>query len=106
MKSAMPDFIERDSDPATKLLQVFSYFAQLLRQRVNDAARAVMPAYATGAALDHSALPFGITRFTLTPADALLGIPAVMESEAEFRCRQALGTEGTWEDGTAAVRER
>src|SRR3546814_4166353 len=94
MKSAMPDFIERDSDPATKLLQVFSYFAQLLRQRVNDAARAVMPAYATGADLDHIAALFGITRFTLTPADEVLGIPAVMESDADFRRRMVLAPEG------------
>src|SRR3546814_9898080 len=65
MKAAMPDFVERDSDPATKLLQVFAYFAQLLRQRVNDAARAVMPAYATGADLDNIAALFGINRFTL-----------------------------------------
>jgi phage-related baseplate assembly protein len=33
-------FETRDSDPATKLLQVFAYYAQLLRQRINDAARA------------------------------------------------------------------
>jgi hypothetical protein len=36
-------FETRDSDPATKLLQVFAYYAQMLRQRINDAARAVMP---------------------------------------------------------------
>jgi phage-related baseplate assembly protein len=30
-------FETRDSDPATKLLQVFAYYAQMLRQRINDA---------------------------------------------------------------------
>ena len=45
MKVHMPEFETRESDPATKQLLVLSYFAQLLRQRINDAARAVMPAH-------------------------------------------------------------
>lgn len=94
MQALMPEFENRDSDPATKLLQAFSYFAQLLRQRVNDAARAVMPAYATGADLDNIAALFGITRFTLVPADEVLGIPAIMESDADFRRRMVLAPEG------------
>lgn len=94
MQAVMPEFENRDSDPATKLLQVFAYFAQLLRQRVNDAARAVMPAYATGADLDHIAALFGIARFTVTPADEVLNIPAVMESDADFRRRMVLAPEG------------
>ena len=94
MLAEMPDFVERDSDPATKLLQVFAYLAQLLRQRVNDAARAVMPAYAVGADLDNIAASFGITRLTITPADGVLGIPAVMESDADFRRRMVLAPEG------------
>jgi Phage-related baseplate assembly protein len=94
MQAQMPDFVTRDSDPATKLLQVFAYFAQLLRQRVNDAVRAVMPAYAVGADLDNIAALFGITRFNITPADDVLGIPAVMESDADFRRRMVLAPEG------------
>ncbi|WP_079731752.1 baseplate assembly protein [Novosphingobium mathurense] len=94
MQAEMPEFVTRDSDPATKLLQVFAYFAQLLRQRVNDAVRAVMPAYAVGADLDNIAALFGITRFTLTPADGALGTPAVMESDADFRRRMVLAPEG------------
>ena len=94
MQELMPDFVPRDSDPATKILQVVSYIVQLVRQRVNDAARAVMPAYATGADLDNIAALFGITRFTLVPADEVLGIPAVMESDADFRRRMVLAPEG------------
>ena len=94
MQAEMPEFENRDSDPATKLLQVFSYFVQLLRQRVNDAARAVMPAYAVGTDLDNIAALFGVTRFTLVPADEVLGIPAVMESDADFRRRMVLAPEG------------
>lgn len=94
MQALMPEFENRDSDPATKLLQAFSYFAQLLRQRVNDAARAVMPAYAVGTDLDNIAALFGIERLMITPADTVLGIPAVMESDADFRRRMVLAPEG------------
>ncbi|MEE4451461.1 baseplate assembly protein [Novosphingobium resinovorum] len=87
-------FEGRESDPATKLLQTFSYLAQLLRQRVNDAARAVMPAYAVGADLDNIAALYGIMRKVITPADEANGIPAVMESDTEFRRRMVLAPEG------------
>jgi phage-related baseplate assembly protein len=94
MQALMPDFQNRDSDPATKLLQHFSYAAQMLRQRVNDAVRAVMPAYAVGADLDNIAALFGIMRQVITPADDMLGIPAVMESDEDFRRRMVLAPEG------------
>lgn len=94
MKLHMPEFETRESDPATKQLLVLSYFAQLLRQRINDAARAVMPAHAVGADLDNIAAIFGITRFTLTPADPSIGAAAVMESDADFRRRMVLAPEG------------
>lgn len=94
MAAAGLDFESRDSDPATKLLQTFAYFAQLLRQRVNDAARAVMPAYAAGADLDNIAATFGIARLVVAPANPLLGLPAVMESDADFRRRMVLAPEG------------
>ncbi|QSR15623.1 baseplate J/gp47 family protein [Novosphingobium sp. KA1] len=87
-------FTGRNSDPATKLLQVFTYFAQLLRQRINDAVRAVMPAYAVGADLDNIAALFGIARLTITPADTDTGTAAVMESDTEFRRRMVLAPEG------------
>ena len=87
-------FEARESDPATKLLETFSYLAQLLRQRVNDAARAVMPAHAVKGDLDNIAALFGIMRQTITPADDALGSAAVMESDDEFRRRMVLAPEG------------
>jgi len=87
-------FETRDSDPATKLLQVFAYYAQMLRQRINDAARAVMPAYAVKADLDHIAALFGITRLTITPANPATGASAVMEDDTDFRRRMVLAPEG------------
>ncbi|MEJ7933658.1 baseplate J/gp47 family protein [Sphingobium sp. AN558] len=94
MKAQMPDFESRDSDPATKLLQAFAYFAHILRQRINEAARAVMPAFATGADLDNIAALFGITRFVVTPADDAVGISAIVESDTDFRRRMVLAPEG------------
>lgn len=94
MAAAGITFVSRESDPATKLLQTFVYLAQLLRQRVNDATRAVMPAHAVGADLDNIAALFGIMRLTITPADDATGTPAVMESDTEFRRRMVLAPEG------------
>lgn len=83
-----------ESDPVVKLLQLFAYRELALRQRVNDAARAVMPAFAMDADLDHLAALFGIERFIITPADPLTGTPAVLESNADFRRRLVLAPEG------------
>lgn len=94
LRTEMPEFVPRPADPATKLLRVFTLFAQILRQRVNDAAHAVMPAYARGADLDNIAALFGIARFEITPADPILGFPAEMESDADLRRRMILAPEG------------
>lgn len=94
MQAEMPDFVPHPSDPATKALRVMAIFSQLHRQRVNDAALAVMPAYANGADLDNIAVLFGIARFELVPADPIFAIPAMMESDADFRRRMILAPEG------------
>ena len=51
-----------ESEPLVKLLQVAAYREVLLRQRVNEAARSVMVAYAVGTDLDHMGANYGITR--------------------------------------------
>lgn len=83
-----------ESDPAVMLLQVAAYREFVIRARINDAARAVMPAYATGADLDHLAALFGVTRLTLDPGDATRGIPPTLESDDDFRRRMVLSPEG------------
>ncbi|HEY0626686.1 MAG TPA: baseplate J/gp47 family protein [Allosphingosinicella sp.] len=83
-----------ESDPAVKVLQVAAYRELLLRQRINDAARAVMPAYAVGADLDNLAALMGVTRLELSPADPDTNAPAVMESDADLRRRLVLAPEG------------
>lgn len=46
---------ELESDPANKVLEVAAYREMLLRQRVNEAVRGVMVAFAAGSDLDHLA---------------------------------------------------
>jgi phage-related baseplate assembly protein len=85
-----------ESDPAWKILEVCAYREFLLRQRVNDASRAVMLPYATGTDLENLGALFGTTRKTLTAADPTTIPPtaAVMESDADFRYRITLALEG------------
>ncbi|VWC37651.1 baseplate J/gp47 family protein [Burkholderia lata] len=79
-----------ESEPIVKLLQENTYREIVLRQRVNDAARAVMLAYAVGTNLDHLAALFGIRRLTITPADPEHNLAAVMESDTDLRARTQL----------------
>ena len=83
-----------ESDPAVKLIQLFAYRELVVRQRVNDAARAVMVAYAVGTDLDALAALFGVERFIITPADPENNIPAVLESDDDLRRRMVLAPEG------------
>ncbi|MBK6801654.1 MAG: baseplate J/gp47 family protein [Novosphingobium sp.] len=83
-----------ESEPVMKLIQLFAYRELVLRQRLNDAARAVMPAFATGPDLDALAALFGVERFILTPADPEVGIAEVLESDTDFRRRMVLAPEG------------
>lgn len=60
-----------ESDPAAKLLEAAAYREVLLRARINDAAQAVLLAYAGGADLDHIAAQFGIVRLDGEADDVL-----------------------------------
>lgn len=85
-----------ESDPAFKILEVAAYRELLIRQRVNDGARAVMLAYSGGADLENLAGLFGVTRKTITPANpaAVPPVAAVMESDIDLRLRTQLALEG------------
>jgi phage-related baseplate assembly protein len=50
------------SDPVMKLMEVAAYRELLLRQRINQAAKANLLAFATGSDLDNLSLFYGITR--------------------------------------------
>lgn len=94
MKLVMPAYVVRESDPATKVMQIGAYREMLLRQRVNDAAYAVMPAYAEDSDLDQIGARAGIARFVLDEGDPANGIPATLESDEDFRRRIVLAPEG------------
>lgn len=82
--------LELESEPMVKLLQENAYREVVLRQRVNDAARAVMLAYAGGADLEQLAAFFELERLTITPADPANNIAAVKESDTDLRYRTQL----------------
>lgn len=51
-----------ESDPVVKLLELAAYREVQIRARINDAARAVMLAYATGGDLDQIGADYGVVR--------------------------------------------
>ncbi len=88
LAARLPEFDGwQESDPAMKLLEIAAYREMILRQRVNDAGRAVMLAYATGGDLDQLGALFGVPRRELVPADPDIGAAAVMEADQDLRRR-------------------
>lgn len=91
-----------ENEPVMKLMESVAYRELIMRQRINDAAHAVMPAYARGSDLDHIALLFGVRRLVLQVADAeaVPPVPEVMEDDEGLRRRyflaiNALNTAGS-----------
>jgi len=85
-----------ESEPMVKLLQENAYREVILRQRVNEAAQAVMVAYALGSDLDQLAANNDVQRLVITPADAeaVPPVAAVMEADADLRQRIPAAFEG------------
>ncbi|SFU19296.1 Phage-related baseplate assembly protein [Kosakonia arachidis] len=85
-----------ESEPLTKFLEENAYREVLWRQRVNEAARAVMLAYAAGNDLDVIAANSNTSRLVITPADNSTIPPttAVMESDKDLRLRAQQAFEG------------
>lgn len=85
-----------ESDPAYKILQVCAYRELVIRQRVNDAAKAVMLAYAGGTDLDHLGILFGVSRLVIDPGNpgATPPIEPSYEPDADLRRRIQLSLEG------------
>lgn len=85
-----------ESDPAIKLLEVAAYRELLLRQRINEAAQAVMLPYSQGTDLDNLGALFGVERLLITPGNAS-AIPPVadqFENDSDYRYRIQLSLEG------------
>lgn len=85
-----------ESEPIVKLLQENAYREVILRQRVNEAARANMLAYATGADLDQLGANYNVARLVITEADytVLPPVAEVLESDSDFRVRIQQAFEG------------
>lgn len=85
-----------ESEPIVKLLQENAYREVLLRQRVNEAAQAVMLGYAAGSDLDQLGGNYNVARLVITPDDdsTLPPVAAVMESDSDFRVRIQQAFEG------------
>lgn len=77
-----------ESDPAVKLLEVMAWQELLMRQRINDAARASMLAYAVGPDLDNLAANLGVSRLVATPADPTVVPPVAALYETDNRLRE------------------
>lgn len=95
-RAAVARTLALESEPLVKLLQENAYRELLWRQRVNEAARAVMVAYAQGSDLDQLGANFSVSRLVITPADdsTLPPTPALMESDSDFRLRIQQSFEG------------
>ncbi|EPU8564547.1 baseplate assembly protein [Yersinia enterocolitica] len=88
-QAAITRTLSLESEPLVKLLQENAYRELVLRQRVNEAAQAVMVAYANGSDLDQLGANNNVQRLIITPAepDAIPPVAAVMESDTDFRLR-------------------
>ena len=83
---ALPDYDvgQLETDPFVIAAEAWSYLRRLDRERVNDAVRALLPAFSTGSDLDHLVAGANLVRLQVAPADPLTGRPAVMESDAQL----------------------
>ncbi|MFB5641999.1 baseplate assembly protein [Kluyvera ascorbata] len=99
--------LELESEPKTMLLEENCYRELLLRQRVNEAARAVMLAYSTDSDLDNLAVNFNVERLTIQEEDDSVTPPieAVMESDPDLRTRTQQAFEGLSVAGPTAAYE-
>lgn len=94
LREILPDFDATvKSEPAVKLLQLFSYREMLVRQEFNDRARLLMIAFSTGGDLDHLGAIVGVGRLVLDPGDPEQGIDPTYESDVDLRQRIVLAPE-------------
>lgn len=104
LAALVADFITRfpdydveglESDPAKKVLEVAAYREMVLRQRVNDAAQAVMVATSLGGDLEHLGALFGVTRAIVSPGNpnAVPPVPPTLEDDDRLRERIQLSIE-------------
>lgn len=96
IRSGIAAALASETEPLTIELQENTYEAMILRQRMNDAAKASLLAYATGTDLDNRAADYGVSRLLITPADPDANPPtdAVWEEDDRLRYRCQMALEG------------
>jgi phage-related baseplate assembly protein len=102
LSEMLADLVARDpsftamveSDPAYKILEVAAFRELIIRQRVNDAAKAVMLASAVDTDLDNLGALLGVTRLMLDPGDPTHSIAPTYELDDDYRYRITLAPEG------------
>lgn len=102
-REAVRETLKLESEPLTKLCEENAYRELLLRQRINEAARAVMLAYAEGNDLEHLAALFDVERLEIAPGDpdAVPPVAPRMESDSALRRRTLLALDGLSTAGPA-----
>ncbi|WP_040728213.1 baseplate J/gp47 family protein [Thiomicrorhabdus sp. Kp2] len=85
-----------ESDPVYKVLEVAAYRELLIRQRVNEASKAVMLAYSSDSDLDNLGALFGVNRLVIDAGDETATPPILptYEADNDFRYRIQLSLEG------------
>lgn len=99
--------LQLESEPVVKLLEENAYLELLLRTHINESAKAVMLAYATGSDLDQLGALFGIKRLIIQAGDlkAHPPIPTKYEDDERFRTRIQMSLEGLTTAGSRASYE-
>lgn len=85
-----------ESEPLVKYLEENAYREVILRQRINEAAKAGMVAYAIKNDLDQLAANNNVERLVITPGDEtqIPPVAAVMETDSDLRQRVPAAFEG------------
>jgi len=94
--SRNPEFsADLESEPVIKLLETCAYRELTLRADMNDKARSVMLAFATGDDLDHIAARYGVARLTVDPGNpvAVPPVEPTLEGDEAYRRRIQLAPE-------------
>ncbi|BFU61857.1 baseplate assembly protein [Rodentibacter abscessus] len=82
--------LQLESEPVVKLLEENAYLELLLRERINNAAKSVMLAFASGSDLDHLGALFGVQRLVIREEDLTVQPPIYAEYESDDRLRKRI----------------
>ena len=84
--------LQLESEAANKVLQVAAAYVLMIRAEINDGAKAVLLAYATGSDLDHIGALYGVERAVIQ--EQTEDDDEVLEDDDSFRSRIQIAPEG------------